>query len=74
MGYDPSLCFSKRQDPINGDDDTSEIQPENTLETIGTQVLLTAYTRVTQKPKVMSSQLLPRDVGINYGMTSDQTS
>ena len=73
-GYDPSLRFPERQDSINGDDDTSEIQPENTLETIGTQVLLTACTRVTQKPKVMSPQLLPRDVGINYGMTSDQTS
>lgn len=73
-GSDPSLRFSKRQDSTNGDDDTSGVQTENTLETIGTQVLLIAFTRVTQKPKVMSPQPLTRDVGINHGMTSDQTS
>jgi len=33
-----------------------------------------AFTRVTQKPKVMSPQTFPRDVGINCGMTIDQTS
>jgi hypothetical protein len=73
-GSDPSLRFSKHQDLINGDDDTSGIQSENTLETACTQVLLVALTRVTQKPKVISPQPLPRDVGFNYGMTSDQTS
>jgi hypothetical protein len=73
-GSDPSLRFSKRQDSINGDDDTSGVQTENTLETIGTQVLQIAFTCVIQKPKVMSPQPLSRDVGINYGMTSNQTS
>ena len=33
-----------------------------------------AFTRVTQKPKVMSPQPFLRDVGINCGMTIDQTS
>jgi hypothetical protein len=73
-GSDLSLRFSKRQDSINGDDDTSGIRTENTLETIGTKVLQIAFTRVTQKPKVMSPQPLSRDVGIYCGMTSDQTS